>query len=313
MGMIGPQLQAGELAAGEEPRFEVGGGAWRERLEGVWRYCRENPALPVGVGIIVLMLMVGPIGGHIVNPSLAAPTSAPSDHPPSLAYPLGTDDSGRNLAAVVVAGLPMTFQVGFIAGAIGVGVGTILGFLGGYLGGWVDAIVRSASDILLTVPALIVLVTIAASLKGAVSVSIEALVISLLAWMWPTRTIRSQVLPLRERGFVQVAKLSGVRTPELIVKELIPNLLPYLAASFVTSTSAAILASIGIEAIGLGPQNSPTMGMTIFWAIQFNALLRGLWWWWLTPIVVLGLLFISLFLASSGLDAIANPRAHRAR
>jgi len=302
-----------ELTATTGPQFEVSEGAWRERLASIWRYCRENPALPIGVGVIVLMLMVGPIGGHFVNPSLAAPLSGPADHPPSFAYPLGTDDSGRNLAAVVVAGLPLTFQVGFTAGAIGVLVGTILGFLGGYLGGWVDAVVRSASDILLTVPALIVLVTIASSLKGAVSVSIEALVISLLAWMWPTRTIRSQVLPLRERGFVQVAKLSGVRTPELIAKELIPNLLPYLAASFVTSTSAAILASIGIEAIGLGPQDAPTMGMTIYWAIQFNALLRGLWWWWVTPIVVLGILFISLFLATTGLDAIANPRAHRAK
>lgn len=313
MGVPGPELQAGELTDAQSFGIEVSEGAWRERLAGVWRYCRENPALPIGLGVIVLMLLVGPIGGHIINPSLAAPTSAPPDHPPSLAYPLGTDDQGRDLAAVVVAGLPLTFAVGFIAGAIGTLIGTVLGFLGGYLGGWVDAVIRSGADILLTVPALIVLVTIASSLKGAVSVGIEALVIASLAWMWPTRTIRSQVLPMRERGFVQVAKLSGVRTPELIAKELIPNLLPYLAASFVAATAAAILASIGIEAIGLGPQNAPTMGMTVYWAIQFNALLRGLWWWWLTPIVVLGLLFISLFLASSGLDAIANPRAHRAR
>lgn len=298
---------------GAEGIVEVSEGAWRERAAGVWRYCRENPTLPIGVGIIVAMLLIGPIGGHFINPDLAQPTSVAPDRPPSARYLLGTDDQGRDLAAVVVAGLPMTFEVGFIAGALGVLIGTILGFLGGYLGGWVDVIVRSASDILLTVPALIVLVTIASSLKGAVTVSLEALVIAMLAWMWPTRTIRSQVLPMRERGYVQIAKLSGVRTPELIVKELIPNLMPYLGASFVTSTSAAVLASIGIEAIGLGPQNEPTMGMTVYWAISFNALIRGLWWWWLTPIVVLGLLFVALFLASAGLDAVANPRAHRAR
>ncbi len=196
-------------------------------------------------------------------------------------YPLGTDDQGRDLIGVVVAGLPLTLAVGFLAGAIGVVVGTILGFPGGYLGGPVDAVIRGLADILLTVPALVVLVTIASSLKGSITIPVEALVISILAWMWPTRTIRSQVLPLRERGFVQIAKLSGMRTPELIVKELIPNLLPYLAASFVSATAAAILASIGLEAIGLGPQSQPTMGMTIYWAIQFNALIRGLWWWWL--------------------------------
>lgn len=284
---------------------------WRDALRGALRYCRAHPALPAGVGILVCLVLVGPVGGHIISPGLATPTSVVPDHPPSAAYPLGTDDQGRDLIAVVIAGLPLTIAVGFLAGAIGVVVGTILGFLGGYLGGPVDAVIRGLADILLTVPAIVVLVTIASSLKGSITIPVEALVISILAWMWPTRTIRSQVLPLRERGFVQIAKLSGMRTPELIVKELIPNLLPYLAASFVSATAAAILASIGLEAIGLGPQSQPTMGMTIYWAIQFNALIRGLWWWWLVPILLLALLFISLFLASSGLDEIANPRAHR--
>lgn len=126
-----------------------------------------------------------------------------------------------------------------------------------------------------------------------------------------TRTIRSQVLSMRERGYVQIAKISGMSTPEIIFYELMPNLLPYLAASFVGSVGSAILASIGLEALGLGPQNEPTMGMTIYWSIAFNALIRGLWWWWLTPIVLLVLLFVGLMLISTGLDEVANPRVRR--
>ncbi|MFN8512521.1 MAG: ABC transporter permease subunit [Thermomicrobiales bacterium] len=112
-----------------------------------------------------------------------------------------------------------------------------------------------------------------------------ALVVASLAWMWPTRTIRSQVLSLRERGYVQVAKMSRDEHARDHLRELLPNLLPYLAGSFVGAVGSAILASIGLEALGLGPQNEPTMGMTIYWSIAFNALIRGLWWWWLTPIV----------------------------
>ena len=89
------------------------------------------------------------------------------------------------------------------------------------------------------------------------------------------------------------------------------ELLPYLAVSFVGSVSAAILASIGLEAIGLGPQNEPTVGMTIYWSIQFNSLLRGMWWWWGFPIFFTVFLFVSLFLISAGLDQVANPRLRR--
>jgi peptide/nickel transport system permease protein len=155
------------------------------------------------------------------------------------------------------------------------------------------------------------LISIASIIREALSVEIMALVVASLAWMWPTRTIRSQVLTMREQSYVQMAKLNGVGTLEIIWRELLPNLLPYLAVSFVGSVSAAILASVGLEAIGLGPQNEPTVGMTIYWSIQFNSLLRGMWWWWGFPIFFIVFLFVSLFLISAGLDQVANPRLRR--
>ena len=140
----------------------------------------------------------------------------------------------------------------------------------------------------------------------------ERALLAALAWMWPARTIRSQVLSLRERAYIQMAKLSGMRTPEIIFREIMPNLLPFLAASFVGSVSAAILASIGLEALGLGPQSEPTLGMTIYWSIAYKAIIRGLWWWIVMPIALIIILFISLFLMSAGLDEIANPRLRKA-
>ncbi len=276
-------------------------------------YLRRNPALLGGLLLLAALLAIGLIGPLFIDTKLAQPLSAMPARPPSREYPLGTDDQGRNLLAVAVVGLPLTLKVGFIAGAVAIGLGTLLGFIAGYVGGLTDTIIRGVADILLTVPGLVVLITIAASIKGVISVEIMALVVASLAWMWPTRTIRSQVLTLRERAYVQMAKLSGMRTREIIFFELLPNLLPYIAASFVGAVSSAILASVGLEALGLGPQNEPTLGMTIYWALNFTALIRGLWWWWLMPIVLIVLLFISLFLISAGLDEIANPRVRRNR
>lgn len=284
----------------------------RTRFQAALAYCGRNPHLVIGAGLLLALLLIGLLGPLVVDVKHAQPLSAMPYQAPSREYPLGTDDQGRNLLAVLVTGLPLTLRIGFLAGGVGLAIGTVLGFVAGYRGGIVDAVIRMLVDTLLTVPGLLILITIAASIKGFISVNIMALVIASLAWRQPTRTIRSQVLTLRERAYVQIARRSGMSEWEIIVKELFPNLLPFLAASFVSAVSYAILASIGLEALGLGPQNEPTLGMTIYWAIHFNALLRGLWWWWLPPMLAVVTLFISLFLITAGLDEIANPRLRRA-
>jgi len=284
----------------------------RSRFRALLAYAGRNPNLVIGLALILILLLIGLVGPFFVDVQNAQPTSVIPDQPPSPDNPLGSDDQGRDLLAVLVAGLPLTLRVGFVAGAVGLFIGMVLAFIAGYRGGIVDTIIRVLVDTLLTVPGLLVLIIIADSIKGVISINLMALVVASLAWMFPTRTIRSQVLSMREQGYVQMAKLGGMSDLEIIVGELIPNLLPYLAASFVGAVAGAVLASVGLEALGLGPQNEPTIGMTIYWAISFNALLRGLWWWWVTPIVVIVILFVGLFLLSSGLDEVANPRLRRA-
>jgi peptide/nickel transport system permease protein len=233
------------------------------------------------------------------------------DQAPNREVIFGSDSQGRALLSLLVEGIPLTLQVGFLAGGIGLLIGTILGFISGYAGGVVDLIIRSAADIMLTVPGLLVLIVIASSIDGFVEIEIIALVVAALAWMWPTRTIRAQVLSLRSRPYVEMAKLNGMNTFQIIWRELVPNLLPFLAASFVGAVGSAVLATIGIEALGLGPQDEPTLGMTIYWSIYYSALLRGLWWWWAVPVGAIVILFVSLFLIASALDEIANPRLRK--
>jgi peptide/nickel transport system permease protein len=264
--------------------------------------------LTLGLVIILAVILLGLIGPLFVDVRGAKVGAATPDERPSLHYPLGTDTVGRQLLPVIIVGTPLTLSIGLIAGAIGLGVGIIFGFAAGYYGGLWDNLFRGAADVFLTVPGLLILVVLASSGKGALDVKTEALVVSALAWMWPTRTIRSQVLSMRERGYVQVAKFSGTSGPKIILVEILPNLLPYLATSFVAAVAAAILASIGLEALGLGPQNQPTLGMTIYWALYYTTVMRGLIWWWLPPILIIVLIFVGLYLIAAGLDQIANPR-----
>jgi peptide/nickel transport system permease protein len=188
----------------------------------------------------------------------------------------------------------------------------ILGFVSAYSGGWLDGVIKTFVDILLTVPQLLVLVLIAVSIpRGGLTVDQMALAVAVLAWRWPARTVRSQVLVMREAPYVQIAKLSGTSDIGIIFKEMMPNLAPYVFASFVSAVAAGILASIGLEALGLGPLDSPTLGMTIYWNIWYSSILHGWWWWLLPPIIVIILLFVGLFMITAGLDEVANPRLRR--
>lgn len=273
---------------------------------------RSNSTLTTGLLVLFIMFVAWLVGYLLVDIDSAAPLSASPDTRPSGEFPLGVDSAGRNLLAVMIVGAPTTLRIGLIAGSLGMLIGTILGFTAGYFGGITDAVIRTLADVALSVPALAVLVVIASVITKTLDPTILALIIAALAWMFPTRTIRSQVLTMRERAFVEVARLSGLNNFEIIFKELMPNLLPYLAASFVGAVGAAVLAAIGLEALGLGPQSEPTLGMTIFWARYYNAILRGMWWWWAPPVIIIILLFIGLFMVAAGLDEIANPRARRA-
>jgi peptide/nickel transport system permease protein len=267
----------------------------------------DNRTLAAGIVVLLVVLLFGVVGSQFVTRAQADVGAGRPSRPPDFQHLLGTDQQGRDVLANLIFGTPATLKIGVIAGTIGVSVGTLLGLYAGYVGGRGDAIIRLFIDVFLTIPNLMVLIVIASMLSG-VSVEQMGVIIAAWAWMWPARTIRSQVLTIRERAYVQVSRLNGMSPLAIIVRELMPNLLPFVAASLVGTIAAAILASIGLSALGLGPQNEPSLGLTIYWAIFYGALIRQLWWWFVPPIVVTVVLFIGLFMTTAGLDRIANPR-----
>jgi peptide/nickel transport system permease protein len=216
------------------------------------------------------------------------------------------------MLAAVMTGAPRSLAVGLIAAGIGLLVGAAFGFTTGLLGGWVDNVIRTLADAVITIPSLALLIVISSYVRQ-VDISSMALILALFAWAGPTRVIRAQALSLRERGYVRMARLSGAPPFEIVFREMLPNLLPYLASSLAGGVSGAILAATSLEALGLGPTRVPTLGTTIYNAITAAAIIRGMWWWWGFPIVVLIIIFTGLFLIAIGLDEIANPRLRGAR
>ena len=283
-----------------------------------------NAKLILGTTMVGLIILLTFVGSSIYDTKLALPTSSKQNLPPawlnytdkmrqlgfgqpSWEHPLGTESSGRDMLAVMIVGTPRSLRVGLIAAAVGVGIGIILGFTAGFLGGWVDSVIRTLADAAITIPSLAVLIVIAAYVKQ-INPENMALLLAALSWAGPTRLLRAQVLTLRERGYVSMARLSGASTFDIMFREMMPNLLPYIASSFTGNVSGAILAATGLEVLGLGPTRLPTLGMTIFNAISAAAILRGMWWWWGIPIIALIWIFTGLFQITIGLDEIANPR-----
>lgn len=276
------------------------------------RYLNRNRGLAVGLVILIGLVLFTVIGLMTINPKHAYPLSVATKKPPSLEYPLGTDFFGRNLLAAMVVGMWQTAVIGIIAGGLGTFIGVVLGFISAYFGGWVDSTIRTMCQILTPIPVLLIQVVAAGSLdKRDVTIVTMALIVVMLAWMGPTLVIRSQVLTMKERQFVSVAKLSGVSDMGIIFKEILPNLLPFIAAAFVGQVFSAVFASFYLAVLGLGPLREPLLG-NIIWAAQLQgAFFNGWWWWPIAPSVAMILILGSLALINMGLDELANPRVRR--
>lgn len=283
------------------------------RIVLILRYLRRNVSLSIGLALLILLAAFTIIGMLVIDPNDAYPLKVRPRQPPSLDYPFGTDFFGRDLFAAMVVGTWQTVVIGVLAGGLGTLIGVILGFMSAYFGGWIDASVRSICQILIPIPAILIQIVIAGSLDPRdVTIFTLAIIIVMLGWMGPTLVIRAQVLTMKERQFVAVAKLSGVGDISIIFKEIFPNLLPFVAAALVSQVFMAVFASFYLAVLGLGPLREPLLG-NIIWAAQGQgAFFNGWWWWPIGPSIMMILILAMLALINMGLDELANPRVRKA-
>ncbi|MEO1745989.1 MAG: ABC transporter permease [Pseudomonadota bacterium] len=280
-----------------------------------------NPKLLWGAGLLLGVLFSGLIGQLTWDTDLVFTGSGILKLPPLgfenlrgqegvWDHPLGTDGAGRDMLALLVIGTPNTLMIGAIASVIGMSLGIFLGFSAGFIGGRVDDFIRIISDVMITIPPLLILVVFQ-SVYGDVTLIMMSVLIAGFMWQSPTRLIRAQVLSMRESGYVKMAQLSGASVWHIMFKEMMPNLVPYLFGSFIANVTTAIVTAVGLEVLGLGPQRIPTLGRVIYEAINSGALIQNLWWWWGLPTLLLIVMFIALLLINLGLDEVSNPRLRK--
>jgi oligopeptide/dipeptide ABC transporter ATP-binding protein len=270
------------------------------------KFTRFNGSLLVGITILSLIILIGIIGPLLVDHKMARVGAVKPNLPPSSENYFGTDSQGRDVFTTLVLAIPPTLRTGLIAGVISVTIGLVLGLMAGFFSGGPDSIIRTFSDVLVAVPALAFMILVVARMEKPSIVAVAA-VVGLLTWSGTARGIRSQVLSIRERSYTAVARANGESELEVLFREVMPNLLPLMMASFIGAVTAGIGIVMALEVLGLGNNVIPTLGMMIFWSQRFSAVLRGMYWWWSPPIVTIAAIFIGLFFLSQGLDRYINP------
>ncbi|RLI45008.1 ABC transporter permease [Candidatus Bathyarchaeota archaeon] len=269
----------------------------------------KNEYLITGIVLVLFVLSIGLLS-FTVNPKMIELGSCPPERPPSPEYILGTDSLGRDIFSCLTLGVLQSLIIGTTAGTFGIIISIIFAFISGYKGGKADALLRSIIDTFLVIPLWPLLIILRGYL-GSLNTFQLGLLLAAFSWPGAARAMRSQVLSLKERDFVNLAWVSGESDLEIIFKELMPNLLPYVGVSFAQSFTWSIVSEVGLELVGLGPAGSMTLGLIIYYALSYGAMTSGLWWWIFPPIICIILLLIGLQLINIGLDQIYNPRLRR--
>lgn len=224
--------------------------------------------------------------------------------------PLGTDNFGRDVLKELVSATGTSIKIGLIAGIVATVIGLTLGLLAGYLGGVTDDIIMFVTNIFTVIPSFVLLILITYSLgqeqRGA---AVVAIVIGFTSWTWTARSVRSQVISLRNRDHVNLSKLSGHSLVRIVLLDILPYIASYVVMAFILQVSSGILAEAQLSLLGLGPKTTqvPTLGLMMNWAMLYSAHTNGSWWAYFPVILVITLISFSLNLMNTGLDQVFNP------
>ena len=256
------------------------------------------------VGFMVLIAVIAPLIS-VNNPTdfnILATRQAPSWH-----HLFGTTDQGSDVFSQVMLGTRRSLILGFSAALLATTLATVFGIAGAYAGGIVDEIVNFLTNIFLVIPTIPLLIVVSGYIKAR-GMSTMILVLGLTLWAFEARILRGQALTLRNRDFVQAAKVAGESTWRIVSGELVPNMISRIAAAFVLVFYVALLVDAGLEFLGLGDTAHVSWGMTLYWAQTNSAVLQGEWWAFVFPGLALVVTVIGLTLLLAGIDEVSNPQ-----
>jgi peptide/nickel transport system permease protein len=286
-------------------------GAPRRRVRSPeWaRLLLTNPKSCFGIvtfGTMVLIALLAPvIAQNPPNDIVGLP-----GQPPNHDFWFGTTDQGYDVFSQVVWGARTSLAVGAASAVMSTVIAATLGMLAAYAGGWIDDTINLITNVFLVIPALPLLVVISSFLPSRGPV-IMVLILGLTTWAVEARILRGQALSLRNRDFIQAAKVSGEGTWRIVFGEIMPNMVSRIAAGFLLVFYLSIIFAAGLEFLGFGDVNKITWGTTLYWAQNNSSVLQGAWWHFFFPGFALALSVAALVFINYGVDELANPRLRR--
>jgi peptide/nickel transport system permease protein len=279
---------------------EVKQSFWRQVF---WPRLRSNRMAMAGAAIVLAMFVLALLAplvardpGHI---DIALRLQAPS-----LQYPLGTDDLGRDVLARILYGARISLLVGFVAVGIATAIGVVLGALAGYYGRWVDALVMRFVDIMLCFPSFFLILAVVAFLEP--SIWNIMIIIGLTGWMGVARLVRAEFLSLRERDFVLAVRAAGARDSRIIFRHILPNALSPILVSATLGVAGAILTESALSFLGIGVQPpTPSWGNML---IAGKQTLGSAWWLSAFPGLAILVTVLGYNLLGEGIRDALDPR-----
>jgi peptide/nickel transport system permease protein len=269
------------------------------------RAITHSPRMLSGIIILVVFVLVaifGPLFAH--NPNAFV---GPALKGPSAKFWLGTTQTGQSVFTQLILSTRSTLEVGFAAGLLATVVALAIGVGGAFGGGLGDDLLNLLTNIVLVIPALPLIIIVAAYLKSD-GLGPTILVIAVTSWAGSARVLRGLTLSLRNRDYVAAARVSGERAWRIVVVELLPNLMAYIISCFIFTVIFAILTQAGLAFIGLTSPDTLTWGNMLYFAENDQALSSGAWWWFVPPGLCIALIGTGLALINIGLDEVLNPR-----
>jgi peptide/nickel transport system permease protein len=276
----------------------------------------RSPKIIIGLALLAAFLILAVVGPMITpfNPTVSLSTVNGVPQAPSHAHLLGTTQLQQDVFSQLLAGGRSTILVAFIAGAVATVLSVLIGVSAGYLGGLADDLLSMLANFFLVLPALPLLIVIFGFLppsSGSNDVLI-GLIIAITGWAWGARVLRSQTLSLRNRDYVESARIIGERRWRIIGYEILPNLTPIVASSFLFTVLYGVGTYTALAFLALVNPDHWSWGSMLFWAQSGSAEISGYWWWYVPPGLAVALLGTSLALLNFGIDEFINPRLRAA-
>lgn len=278
-----------------------------------WREFRRNRGGLVGLVVLVFFVAVALLAPVLAASSGLEVTKATGGvlEGPSGDYWLGTDDNGRSVLTLLIWGARISLFVGLMATVISMVIGTLVGLTAGYFGGWVGAVLFRLTEWFLAIPFLPLAIVLAAVL-GRSLLNI-VIVIGVTSWAGTALLIRSQVLSIRERAYLERSRALGAGHAHLIRRHVLPNVVPIIFANTTLCVALAILSETTLSFLGLGDPTRVSWGSMLDDAYSVGAITTGAWWFFVPPGVCVVLVVLAFTLVGQALEAVLNPQLRERR